>query len=122
MSPRVGNEGAFWKRVSGWQSPAPCPAAAGRAALAGRLQSPERHREEAACAVGGREDGAGSPAPEVAEWGGKGSANNHVPCSELVSTKYPECRCGFSGLRQNQRTAVSFHYNGNKKYFKKHTV
>lgn len=63
-----------------------------------------------------------SPAPEVAEWRGKGSADNRVPCSELVSTEHPKRHYGFSGLRQNQRTAVSFYYNGNKKYFKKHTV
>lgn len=58
VSPRVGNEGAFQKRMSGWQSRTPCPAAAGRAAMAGRLQSPDSQREEAARAVGGREDGA----------------------------------------------------------------
>lgn len=72
----VGYEGAFWERTSCRQSLARCLASAGRAALTGRLQSPERQRDEAACAWEDARSGQGVTTPRRG-WLLRGCSSDH---------------------------------------------
>lgn len=88
---RVGYEGAFWERTSCWQSLAPCLALAGMAALTGWLQSPEKQRDEAACAWEDVRSGQGVTPPPPQRLGAEGRAalTTVSLCSELVSAELP---------------------------------